>query len=99
MGWLRRIALALLGRHGARLRYPHLLLIAGAAVVLDLVLPDALPFLDELVLGLLTLLFATWRKRRHGGAAGPDPARSVEPRAADRADHQAIRSRGGDHDA
>jgi hypothetical protein len=64
LGWLRRIALALLGRYGARLRYPHLLLVAGACFALDLVLPDGLPFLDELVLGLMTLVFALWRKER-----------------------------------
>lgn len=69
MGWLRRIALALLGRHGACLRYPHLLLLVGAAFAFDLVLPDGLPFLDELVLGLLTLLFASWRSRRGAGDA------------------------------
>ena len=56
----------LLGRYGARLRYPHLLLLAGAFFALDLVLPDGLPFLDELVLGLMTLLFALWRKGRVG---------------------------------
>ena len=84
MGWLRRIALALLGRYGARLRYPHLLLLAGAAFALDLVLPDGLPFLDELVLGLLTLLFATWRRRRGEGEDDPDPRRSVDARETDR---------------
>jgi hypothetical protein len=62
MGWLRRAALAVLGRYGARLRFPHLLLLAGAAFLLDLVLPDGLPFLDELMLGIATLLFALWRK-------------------------------------
>lgn len=62
MGWLRRVALLLLGRYGQRLRYPHLLLIAGVCFVLDLVLPDGLPFLDELILGLATLLLALWRK-------------------------------------
>ncbi|MFO0688127.1 MAG: DUF6116 family protein [Myxococcota bacterium] len=78
MGWLRRIALALLGRYGARLRYPHLLLLAGAAFALDLVLPDGLPFLDELVLGLMTLLFATWRNGRaedRGSDRMPDARR------------------------
>lgn len=62
MGWLRRLALLVLGRYGERLRYPHLLLIAGLAFVLDFALPDGLPFLDELVLGLATLLLALWRK-------------------------------------
>ncbi len=86
MGWLRRIALALLGRYGARLRYPHLLLLAGAAFAFDLALPDGLPFVDELVLGLLTLLFATWRRRRGTGAGevDPDAPRSVDAREAGR---------------
>ncbi|MEZ4279634.1 MAG: DUF6116 family protein [Myxococcota bacterium] len=84
MGWLRRIALALLGRYGARLRYPHLFLLAAAAFVFDLVLPDGLPFLDELVFGLLTLLFATWRARRGEGGADPEVARSADARAAQR---------------
>jgi len=63
LGWLRRISLALLGRYGAGLRYPHLLLLTGALFALDLVVPDGLPFLDEIFLGLMTLLFATWRNR------------------------------------
>ena len=62
MTWLRRIAIALLGRYGARLRYPHLLLLAGFFFGVDLLLPDGLPFLDEIVLGLLTKLFANWKK-------------------------------------
>jgi hypothetical protein len=56
--------LALLGRYGAGLRFPHLLLLTGACFALDLVLPDGLPFLDEILLGLMTLLFAVWRSRR-----------------------------------
>ena len=63
MGWLRRIALALLGRYGTGLRYPQLLLLTGAAFALDLILPDGLPFLDEIFLGLMTLLFANWRTK------------------------------------
>lgn len=68
MGWLRRIALLLLGRFGASLRYPHLFLIAGLCFLLDVLLPDGLPFLDEVWLGLTTLFFALWRKRRSGSA-------------------------------
>ncbi len=61
MSWMRRAATALLGRYGARLRFPHLLLLTAALFGFDLVLPDALPFLDEIFLGLMTLLFASWR--------------------------------------
>lgn len=60
---LRRIALALLGRYGAQLRYPHLFLIAAGCFVLDLLLPDGIPFLDEIFFGLLALFFARWRAK------------------------------------
>lgn len=63
MVWLRRIALALLGRYGARLRFPHLLVLSGALLVLDVLVPDVLPFYDEILLAVATLLFASWRKR------------------------------------
>ncbi|HPG25778.1 MAG: hypothetical protein H6748_20360 [Spirochaetaceae bacterium] len=67
MGWLRRLAIALLGRYGASLRFPHLLLLTGALFAIDLVVPDGLPLLDELFLGLATLLFAAWRRRGREG--------------------------------
>lgn len=75
MAWFRRIAIALLGRYGARLRFPHLLLLAGAFFGLDLIIPDGLPFLDEIFLGLATLLFASWKADREDGSESA--ARSV----------------------
>ena len=63
MSWIRRLALALLGRYGATLRFPHLLLIAGVLFGMDLLIPDGIPFLDEIFLGLMTLVFAAWRGR------------------------------------
>jgi hypothetical protein len=32
--------------------------------LLDLFVPDAIPFVDEVMLGLATLLLGSWRKRR-----------------------------------
>lgn len=51
-------------RFAGRLRFPQLFLLTAALFLLDLVIPDLLPFADELLLGLLTVLFATWRKQR-----------------------------------
>jgi hypothetical protein len=45
-----------------RLRFRQLFLLTGSLFLLDLVIPDLIPFADELILGLLTLLFAAWRK-------------------------------------
>ncbi|HEB91332.1 MAG TPA: hypothetical protein ENI85_17280 [Deltaproteobacteria bacterium] len=64
MSWLQRGKVILLGRYGARLRFPHLLLLTAALFLADLLIPDGLPFMDEAFLGLLTLLFASWRNRR-----------------------------------
>jgi len=63
---------ALLGL-ASRLRFPWLLALTALLFVASLVLPDPVPFLDELVLGMLTLLFAAWRKRRDDGAGDTEP--------------------------
>ena len=62
---------ALILRYLSRLRFPWLLAVTGVLLVADLVLPDPIPIVDELLLAMLGILFATWRKRR-------DPER-VEP--------------------
>ena len=55
----------------AGLRFPILALVAGALFLLTLVVPDPIPFIDELLLGLLTLLFANWKKRRDAPVERP----------------------------
>jgi len=61
MRW-RRMLTALLGR--LNLRFPALFLILLTVTVADLLIPDPLPFVDEIVLAVLTALFGLWRKRR-----------------------------------
>jgi hypothetical protein len=64
----------LVSRFAARLRFPHLFLLTAALFVVDLLVPDAIPFADELLLGLGTLLLAGLRRRKEGDAgAGPAP--------------------------
>ncbi len=48
----------------SRLRFPWLFALTAGLFLLDLVVPDAIPFVDELLLGLGTLLLGSWRKRR-----------------------------------
>lgn len=48
----------------ARLRFPQLFFLTAAVFVADLLIPDVLPFADEVLLGLLTALFASFRKRK-----------------------------------
>lgn len=48
------------------LRFPVLFLVAAALFVVDLVVPDLIPFADELLLGLAALLLGRVKKRRSG---------------------------------
>ena len=55
-----------------RLSYPRLFALTAALFAFDVVIPDLVPFADELLLGLGTLLLANWKKRK----APTDP---IEP--------------------
>ncbi len=55
---------SLVQRYAGRLRYPRLLLLMLTLFGADLVVPDAIPFVDEILLGLGTVLLGSLRKRR-----------------------------------
>ncbi len=46
------------------LRFPGLFVLLAILTLADFVLPDPLPFVDELGLALLTLLLGLWKDRR-----------------------------------
>lgn len=64
---------ALVVRYASRLRFPYLFLATAILFVGDLIFPDLVPFADEILLGLLTALFGTWRRRRVSGSKNPAP--------------------------
>jgi hypothetical protein len=47
----------------ARLRFPTLFLVSAGLFLFDLLIPDVIPFADELLLGLGTALLASLKKR------------------------------------
>lgn len=47
-----------------RLRFRTLFLVTAALFAIDTVVPDPIPFVDEILLGLGTLLLASLRKPR-----------------------------------
>jgi len=57
--WLR-----VLERVLPRMKYPQLFTLLLGLFVVDLFLPDPIPFVDEVILGLLTVLVGSWRSRR-----------------------------------
>jgi len=71
----------LLGRFGARLRFPHLFLLFAVLFILDVLIPDMIPMADEILLGLLTLLLAAWKRRAdERPVADKPPMKDVTPR-------------------
>ena len=71
--WLGR----LVARFAAGLRFPTLFKLVAALFVLDLLVPDLIPFYDEILLALGTLLLGSLKTRRRGpvvdAQAGPPP--------------------------
>lgn len=64
----------LLARFAGRLKFPQLFAFTGVLFLLDLVIPDLIPFADEMMLGLLTLLLGTWKKPKPTATTdGPKP--------------------------
>ena len=59
---MANLLLAPLLRWFSRLSYPRLFSVAAVLFVLDVLIPDVIPFADELLLGLGTLLLAKWKK-------------------------------------
>ncbi|WP_345295712.1 DUF6116 family protein [Luteimonas vadosa] len=54
-----------------RLSYPRLFMLTAGLFVADLLIPDFIPLVDEILLGLGTLLLANWKNRK---APGPQVA-------------------------
>jgi hypothetical protein len=73
---------ALIARFAGRLKFPQLFLFTGILFLLDLVIPDLIPFADEVLLGLITLLFGMWRKTSSPQVTTPGdkpPMKDVTP--------------------
>ena len=64
MGFLTRLLASL------NLRFPTLFALFAVLTLVDFVLPDPLPLVDEFGLALLTLLLGLWRNRRPPMARG-----------------------------
>ena len=57
-----------------RLSYPKLFAITAVLFVIDLAIPNLIPF-DDIALGIATLVLANWRKKPDPAATAPPPAK------------------------
>jgi len=58
----------------ARLRFPALFGITTVLFILDFFIPDVIPFVDEILLGLGAALLGNWKKRKDPNPPN-DPSR------------------------
>jgi len=63
----------------SRLKFPQLLAVTATLFVLDLLIPDLIPFADEILLGLATALFALWREEVPASVPEKRPVKDVTP--------------------
>ena len=55
-----------------RLRFPALFGVTAVLFILDLLIPDFIPFVDEILLGLGAALLGNWKTRKKLGSDGDD---------------------------
>ena len=66
----RKLLPQLVVRWVARLRFPYLVALTVGLFLIDLVVPDVIPFIDELLLGLAALILSQLKR--------PEPRASAE---------------------
>jgi len=76
-------------RHGliqrflGKLKYPQLFVVVAALFAADMIIPDFIPFLDEILLAAMTLLLGSLRDRDSGdppkGAEAKPPEKNITP--------------------
>ena len=73
-GAARTPIMALALRYLSRLRFPTLFALAAVLLAVNLVFPDPVPMLDEVLLATLTVALGIWRKRGQAEPDEPTPA-------------------------
>lgn len=69
------VAKGLVEKQATKLRFPVLLFITGSLFVIDMFIPDFIPFVDEILLGLVTVVLASLRKRKEPVIIVQEPER------------------------
>jgi len=66
-----------------RLKFRNLFLVVLGLFVADLFLPDVIPLIDEIILGLLAIIIPNWKKERKQDESGGE---LIEGKVVDRED-------------
>lgn len=71
--WLANKLFGPLRRFLERRRFPTLFIVLAALFGANLVIPDAIPFIDELIMLVATVIVGSFRRRRKDGQTNPEP--------------------------
>jgi hypothetical protein len=63
-----------LSRYLESLRFPWLLLLASLLFVVNLFIPDALPFIDEILLAIVAIILGKLKRKPENGEQATDQA-------------------------
>jgi Family of unknown function (DUF6116) len=61
---MRKLLLGPLIAYLTKLRFPALFAITAVLFILDMFIPDFIPFVDEILLGLGAALLGSWKARK-----------------------------------
>lgn len=64
----------------SRLKFPQAFAVFAGLFLFDLFVPDLIPFIDEILLGLGAALFGMWRERVPAPPGPKPPEKNVTPR-------------------
>ena len=71
---------AFVERVATRLKFPQLFAVFLTLFILDVLIPDFVPFIDEILLGLAAALFGMWREKvRTPSVPAGRPLKNVTP--------------------
>jgi len=57
-------------RKANQLRFRNLFFLVTSLFFIDLLIPDFIPFIDEIILGLFAIILANWKKERNQNKEG-----------------------------
>ena len=57
-------------KNANQLRFKNLFFLVISLFLVDLLIPDFIPFIDEIILGLLAIVLANWKKERNQDREG-----------------------------
>ena len=69
MGTTPKMSTGPVARYLSRLRFPYLFAVTAVVFVVDLFIPDLIPFVDEIMLGFAATVLGMWRARRNKDGA------------------------------